>query len=92
MAESGKVFLSWAGLKSKAIAEALHEWFPLVINAIKPWVSSRNIGPGARWNPSLASQLEGARMGILCLTPDALNSQWLRFEAGALSKLSAMIL
>ena len=53
---------------------------------IRPWVSSRNIGPGSRWNPSLASQLEGARVGILCLTQDALNSQWLIFEAGALSK------
>jgi hypothetical protein len=86
MVESGKVFLAWGDPRSKAIAEALHEWLPLVINAIKPWVSSRNIGPGSRWNPSLALQLEGARMGILCLTPEALDSQWLIFEAGALSK------
>ena len=81
-----KVFLSWSGERSRAIAEALREWIPNVIQAIEPWMSAEDVDKGLRWSSEIAVQLEGTRFGIICLTPDNLESPWILFEAGALSK------
>jgi hypothetical protein len=81
-----KVFLSWSGEKSQAIAEALREWLPNVIQAIEPWMSAEDIDKGARWASDLASKLESIQFGVICLTSDCLVSPWILFEAGALSK------
>lgn len=80
------IFISWSGERSRAAAEALHGWLPKVINAIKPWLSSEDIDKGARWSTDVASRLETAKAGIICLTPSNLHSDWILFEAGALSK------
>lgn len=81
-----KVFISWSGDRSRAVAEALRDWLPRVINAAEPWLSLRDIEPGARWVSDIAHQLEGARFGLICLTRENLDSTWIHFEAGALSK------
>jgi hypothetical protein len=81
-----KVFISWSGARSQAVAEALHEWLPNVIQAIEPWMSASDIEKGARWSADIALQLEEARVGIICLTADNLEAPWILFEAGALSK------
>ncbi len=81
-----KIFISWSGETSKAVAEALHGWLPSVIQAVKPWLSQRDIEKGSRWSSELTSQLANAEFGIICLTPDNLNEPWIHFEAGALSK------
>jgi hypothetical protein len=80
------VFISWSGERSRAAAEALRGWLPKIINAIKPWLSSADIDKGARWSTDVASRLEAAKAGIICLTPGNLHSDWILFEAGALSK------
>lgn len=80
------VFISWSGERSRAAAEALRGWLPKIINAIKPWLSSEDIDKGARWGTDVASRLEVAKAGIICLTPSNLHSDWILFEAGALSK------
>jgi len=82
-----KVFISWSGERSKVIAEALDWLLPRCINTINTWVSSEGIEPGARWSADIAKQLEETDFGIICLTKDNLNSKWIHFEAGALSKL-----
>lgn len=79
-----KVFISWSGERSQMIAEALRYWLPSVIQAIQPWASSDDIEKGTRWRTGLAEELEQARVGIICLTPENLDSPWLHFEAGAL--------
>jgi|SRR2546423_130391 len=81
-----KVFISWSGERSRLVAEALRYWLPKVIQAIQPWMSSSDIEKGTRWRTDIASELEQSSIGIICLTPDNLNSTWLHFEAGALSK------
>lgn len=80
------VFISWSGERSRAAAEALRNWLPKIINAIKPWLSSEDIEKGARWSVDVAGRLEKVKAGIICLTPSNLHSEWILFEAGALSK------
>jgi len=81
-----KLFLSWSGERSKLIAETLRDWLPLVIQAIKPWLSASDIDKGTRWSSEIATQLEETAFGIICLTPENLEASWIHFEAGALSK------
>lgn len=81
-----EVFISWSGTRSGAAAEALRTWLPKIINAVKPWLSSADIDKGARWSTDIAIRLESAKAGIICLTPANLHTDWILFEAGALSK------
>jgi hypothetical protein len=80
------VFISWSGKRSGAAAEVLRDWLPQLINALRPWLSSSDIEKGTRWRTELASGLEKSKAGIICLTPKNLHSDWILFEAGALSK------
>jgi hypothetical protein len=82
-----KVFISWSGPRSKAVAQALHDWLPDVMQAIRPWISSEDIRKGKQWNLELTQELEGTHIGVICLTPENLMAPWILFEAGALSKL-----
>jgi hypothetical protein len=81
-----KVFLSWSGETSKAVATALRDWLPRVVQTVQPWVSNHDIPSGSRWSLQLGEHLEGLKIGVLCLTPDNLVAPWILFEAGALSK------
>ncbi len=80
-----KIFLSWSGIKSKAVAETLKNWIPQIIQAVDPWISV-DIDKGRRWSSEISNQLEESRFGVICLTRDNLESTWIHFEAGALSK------
>lgn len=81
-----KIFISWSGKRSQALANAIRDWLPNVIQAIEPWVSADDIDKGSRWSTDIAIQLEESKIGIICLTPENLEAQWILFEAGALSK------
>lgn len=81
-----KVFISWSGDVSFEVAKILKEWIPCIIQDVQPYFSSEDIDKGARWSTDIAKELEEASFGILCVTKDNLQSQWLNFEAGALSK------
>jgi TIR domain len=81
-----KIFISWSGERSRLVAEALRDWLVLVIHIVEPWVFTRDIQAGSRWNEEVARQLEVTKFGILCVTQDNINSPWLLFEAGALAK------
>lgn len=81
-----KVFITWSGAKSKAVALALREWLPDVVNSIETWMSEVDIGAGERWNASVGKELQESRCGIICLTRSNLEEPWILFEAGALAK------
>lgn len=81
-----KVFISWSGPRSNAMAVALKKWLPLILQYTKPWVSEKDISAGERWAQKIASELEASNFGIICVTPENINSEWILFEAGALSK------
>jgi hypothetical protein len=86
-----KIFLSWSGSRSRAVAEALNEWLKRAIQAVKPFYSPE-IEKGAKWSNELDAALEDTRFGIICLTPDNLNSIWIHYEAGALSKTAGALI
>lgn len=81
-----KVFISWSGAESKAVALALHEWIPDVIQAVEPWMSAADIDAGSRWSEELARELNRIRFGIFCMTSANLTAPWMLYEAGALSR------
>jgi hypothetical protein len=81
-----KIFLSWSGPQSRAVAEALNDWLPRVIQAVRVFFSP-DIEKGAKWSGEMDEALEGTSFGIVCLTPQNLKSEWIHYEAGALSKL-----
>ncbi len=80
-----KVFYSWSGDQSKAVAETLSVWLSQVIQAVDPWISTA-IAKGSRGLEEIGGALEECRFGIVCLTRQNLASPWILFEAGALSK------
>lgn len=81
-----KVFISWSGELSKNIAEIFREWIPGVIQAVRPYYSPDDITKGTRWNSEIAKELDISKIGLICLTPDNLESPWIMFESGALAK------
>jgi hypothetical protein len=83
------IFISHSGPSSLAVAEALRDWLPKVLQSARPWLSSTDIDSGARWSPEIDEQLRKCTAGILCVTPDNVDAPWILFEAGALSKTVA---
>ncbi len=80
-----KVFISWSGERSRAMARALREWLPLVL-PVTPWTSDADIAAGDRWRRRVDEELNDVNVGIACVTPENQHAPWLLFEAGALSK------
>lgn len=81
-----RIFISWSGETSRALADVLRRWLPSVIQASKPYFSPDDITKGTRWSTEIAQELNESRLGLICLTADNLNAPWIMFEAGALSK------
>lgn len=81
-----KVFISWSGETSRAIAQVLYEWLPAVLQAVKPYFTEDDISKGTRWNTVIAKQLEECKVGLICLTSSNFKAPWIMFEAGALAK------
>ncbi len=81
-----RIFMSWSGSRSKAIAAALTEWIQMVVQSAEPWMSDKDLAKGARSIIEIGSQLEASNVGVVCLTPENIADQWINFEAGALSK------
>lgn len=81
-----KLFISWSGDKSKEIAVVLREWLPMVMQSIKPYVSSEDIYKGGRWSNDVSTELQDSNFGIIVITKENVYAPWIQFEAGALSK------
>ena len=81
-----KVFLSWSGNRSREVANLLNDWLCCVIQATKPWISSRDLDRGSLWFGEINDQLKDTTVGIICLTQENKSRPWILFEAGALAK------
>lgn len=81
-----KVFISWSGDLARTVAKELHALLPVVFDRVEPWFSDRDIDAGLRGLHAVAGQLDDTGFGIVVVTRGNQDSQWLNFEAGALSK------
>lgn len=81
-----KVFISWSGERSQALALTIRDWLPLVLHYVDPWLSEADVGAGDRWAQEVAKELEASNFGIICVTPENIGAPWVLFEAGALAK------
>lgn len=80
-----KIFISWSGEKSNALAAALREWLPHVLQMIEPWMSDSDIGAG-HWNEALHKALGRAQFAIVCLTETNYKTPWVNYEVGFLAR------
>ena len=81
------ILISWSGEKSRLVAIGLKAFLQDVNQRIIAWFSDTDINAGDRWGNELASRLESTNYGIICVTQESLQSPWVLFEAGALSKV-----
>ena len=81
-----KIFISWSGPKSEKVGAAIKNWLPNVLQSVQPYFTPSDIEKGARWSEEISKELNESKVGLLCLTRDNINSDWILFEAGALSK------
>lgn len=81
-----KIFLSWSGERSRAVAAAFHEWLPSLNPSFEPWMSEEDIEKGQRWSASIAGELAAGKVGVICVTSENAAKPWLNFEAGAISR------
>jgi len=80
-----KVFISWSGEKSKAVAEYLKKWLEQVIQFAEPWISI-DMDKGKKWTVEISQGLEESKVGVFCVTMDNSTAPWMLFEAGAIAK------
>ena len=81
-----KVFICWSGGLSEKIASEIRGWLPSVLQSVEPYFTPSDVEKGARWLPEITRELSESKVGILCVTRENVHSDWLLFEAGALSK------
>jgi TIR domain len=79
------VFISWSGEPSEQLAEAIREWLPDTLTYVEPFFSPRDIEKGANWVQEMTAKLKQSGFCITALTRESLNSNWIMFEAGAIS-------
>jgi TIR domain len=80
-----KVFISWSGSISNEVAKVFANWLPCVLQSVGTFVSSEDIQKGAAWLDELNDALRSCCVGIVVLTKENIDAQWINFEAGAIS-------
>ena len=81
------LFISWSGKRSKEFARTFSKWLHTVHHFLKPWMSEKDLKKGDRWFSVIGEKLSKSKIGIICVTPENVESPWLLFEAGAISKI-----
>ena len=80
------VFISWSGELSKSLAAAIRDWLPTTLQYVKPYFTPADFEKGAKWDNEISEALEASNFCIIAMTRESLDSKWITFEAGALSK------
>src|SRR5262245_9994517 len=82
-----KVFISWSGDRSRQFAEVIRWWLPNVLQSANPYFSPADIDKGARWSDEISKELGQSSICVIAMTRECLNSPWIMFEAGAISRV-----
>lgn len=78
-------FISWSGSRELLIAKAVKEWLKGVVPEIGSFFSP-DLPKGHAWFNALAKELKDAGIGLMCLAPPRVASDWQLVEAGAIWK------
>jgi hypothetical protein len=81
-----KIFMSWSGERSKAIAEEFKSFLSIVIQQAQTFISSQDIDLGSIWQKRVLEEVSERRFGLIFITPENKKSEWLHYEAGGLIK------
>ena len=81
-----KVFISWSGHTSEKVGAAMKNWLPGVLQSVQPYFTPADLEKGTRWFVEISKELSESKVGIICVTQENIDSDWIQFEAGALSK------
>ena len=81
-----KIFLSWSGQDSHAIAKIVSPWLSKVLQLVTTFLSSQDIAAGEDWQQKLGDALDHYDFGIVFLTRENLSAPWIMFESGSLAK------
>src|SRR5262249_10422327 len=80
-----RVFISWSGELSGELAEAVRKWLPSTLQYVKPFFTPNDVDKGSKWASEIFKELSTSAVSIIVLTRENLNSNWIMFEAGAIS-------
>jgi hypothetical protein len=80
------VFICWSGRRGKLAANALREWLGDALGPLVEVRVSSGMEKGVLWHEELATFLSAADVGLICMTPEALKSSWVNYEAGFMSR------
>jgi hypothetical protein len=86
MGEALKVFISWSGPRSKAVATHVKQWVSQVFQGSVVFMSDEDIKAGTNWSERIKKELADTTVGIVCMTPENQDAKWINYEMGALSK------
>ena len=75
------IAIFWSGRLGGEAARVQHDLLTEVFGSERVFISTE-IAPSTRWLPKLEEAIATARVGLFCLTADALESRWLPFECG----------
>ena len=81
-----RVFISWSGELSKQLASAIRDWLPTTLQYVKPYFTPADIEKEQSGNLEISEELGASSICIIALTRESLDSKWIMFEAGAISK------
>lgn len=78
-----ELFLSWSGDRSRKLAEAVRGLLVSLYGGRKIRTHlSADIAKGEPWSDALVNHLRASEAVLICLTPEALASTWITYEAG----------
>lgn len=82
-----QLFISWSGENGKKVANLIYDWIDKAYKNVRANVFlSTKIESGRQSFTEIMNGLENCTKGIFILTQERMNSPWLYFEAGAISK------
>jgi hypothetical protein len=84
------IFVCWSGERGQGFAKACQTWLQDKLFKDRVIVTlSADFEKGTVWFDELTGSLGGARLGLICLTPEGIDSPWIHFEAGMLARALA---
>lgn len=78
------LFVSWTNRDGlgKELGEAFSNFFAYFDLGIEVFYSDRDLG--SDWYHVLNENLQRAKFGVFCITPKAVNSEWVNYELGSI--------